>query len=108
MLARETRNVGKRRDVALHGKHALGQDEARPLISLILTQKLSEMGGVAMPVAELPHAGGLAAEMHARVIEPVGEDERLGAEHGLVEQRLKHRGVGLEARRHHQRRPASP
>ena len=50
-----------------------------------------------MPVAELPHAGGLAAEMHACVIEPVGEDERLGTEHGLVEQRLEHRGIGLEA-----------
>ena len=103
MLAREASDLFERRDVAIHGEHALGQDEAGPLISLILTQKLGEMGGVAMPVAELPHAGGLAAEMHARVIEPVGEDERLGTEHGLVEQRLEHRGVGLEARRHHQR-----
>ena len=74
-----------------------------PLIALILTQKLGEVGGVAMAVAELPHAGRLAAEMHARMIEPVGEDERLGAEHGLVEKRLQHRGIGLEARGHDQR-----
>ena len=103
MLAREASDLFERRDVAIHGEHALGQDEARPLISLILTQKLAEMDGVAMTVADLPHASGLTAEMHARVIEPIGEYERLGAEHGPVEQRLKHGGVGLEAGRHHQR-----
>ena len=97
MLARETRDVRKRRHIAVHREHALGQDEAGPVISLILTQKLREMRGVAMTVAELPHASGLTAEMHARVIEPVGEDERLGTEHCLVEQRLKHGGVGLKA-----------
>ena len=46
------------------------------------------MGGVAMAVADLAHARRGAAEMDARVIEPVGEDERLGAEHAPVEQRL--------------------
>ena len=97
MLAREARDVRERRHIAVHREHALGQDEAGPVISLILIQKLSEMGGVAMTVAELPHAGGLTAEMHARMIEPVGEDERLGTEHCFVEQRLKHRGVGLKA-----------
>ena len=53
MLAGEAPDLGERRDIAVHGEHALGQDELRPLISLILTQKLGEMGGVAMPVADL-------------------------------------------------------
>ena len=103
VLARETRNRCKRRDIAIHGEHALGQDELRPVISLILTQKLAEMGGVAMPVADLPHPRRLTAEMHAGVIEAVGEDERLGAEHVAVEKRLEHGGVGLEARCHDER-----
>ena len=85
MLAREASNLLDRRDVAIHGEHALGQNEPGPLIALILIQKLREMGGVGMAVAELPRAGGLAAEMHARVIEPVGEDERLVTQHRLVE-----------------------
>ena len=75
----------------------------RPAISLILSQKLAEMSGVAMAVAELPHPRRLAAEMHAGVIEAIGEHQRLVAEHGAVEQRLQHGGVGLEARGHHQR-----
>ena len=62
------------------------------------------MGCVAMAVADLPHAGRLAAEMHAGVIETVGKDERLGAEHAPVEQRLEHGGVGLKARGHDERR----
>ena len=104
MLAREASDLGERRDIAVHGEHALGQDEFRPLISLILTQKRAEMGGVAMAIADLARAGRGAAEMDARVIEPVGENERLGAEHAPVEQRLQHRGIGLEARGHDQRR----
>ena len=100
MRARKRGDVAERRHVAIHGEDALGQDEFRPVISLILTQKLAEMAGVAMTVADLPHPRRLAAEMHARVIEAVGEDERLGAEHASVEKGLKRGGVGLEARRH--------
>src|SRR5262245_47162851 len=96
VLGREKRDVRKRRDVAVHREHALGQDEARAAISLISTQKLAEMVGVAMTIAELAHASRLAAEMHACVIEAVGEDKRIGAEHVAVEQRRKHGGVGLE------------
>ena len=55
------------------------------------------MGGIAVPVADLADAGRLAAEMHARVIEAVGEDKRLGAEHGPVKQSSEDRGIGLEA-----------
>jgi len=60
------------------------------------------MGDVAMAVADLARAGRGAAEMDARMIEPVREYERLGAEHAPVEQRLQNRGIGLEARRHDQ------
>ena len=73
-LRGERGNLAERRHVAIHGEHALGQDEFRPVISLILTQKLAEMGGIAMTVTELPHACRLAAEMHAGVIEAIGED----------------------------------
>ena len=84
MLAGEASDLGERCDIAVHRKHALGQDEFRPVISLILIQKRTEMGGVAMAVAGLARAGRGAAEMDARVIEPVGEDEWLGAEHAPV------------------------
>jgi hypothetical protein len=90
--------------VAVHGEDALSQDESRASIALMLTQKLAEMGGIAMPVAGLANAGGLAAEMHARVVEAVGEDERLRSEHGPIEQSGEDRGIGLEARGHHQGR----
>ncbi len=79
VLARVRGNFSERRHIAIHRKHALGQDEFRPVICLILIQKLAEMGCVAMAVADLPHAGRLAAEMHAGVIETVGKNERLGA-----------------------------
>ena len=104
MGAGKPRDLIERRNVAVHREDALGQDEARPAIALILSQKLGEMGGVAMPVAELAHASRLAAEMHAGVVEAVGEDERLGAEHGPVEQGGEHRGIGLEAGGHEKRR----
>ncbi len=54
-------------------------------LSLMIGEKRGEMACVAMPVAELAHARGLAAEMHARVVEAVGEDERLGAKRGAIE-----------------------
>ena len=44
MLAGEASDLGERRDIAVHGEHALGQDEFRPVISLILTQKRSRDG----------------------------------------------------------------
>jgi hypothetical protein len=80
MLAGEASDLGERRNIAVHGKHALGQEELRPLISLILTQEHAETCGVAMAIADLARAGRGAAEMDARVIEPVGEHKRLGAE----------------------------
>ena len=55
-----------------------------------------------MAIADFAHAGGGAAEMHAGVIEPVGEDERLGAEHAPVEQRLQDRSICLKAGGHDQ------
>src|SRR6185436_3924886 len=56
MLAGEESDLGERCCIAVHGEHALGQDELRPVISLILTQKRIEMGGVAMAVAGLARA----------------------------------------------------
>ena len=41
-----------------------------------------------MAKTDLARAGRGAAEMDARVIEPIGENERLGAEHATVKQRL--------------------
>src|SRR5512143_406778 len=70
----------------------------------MLTQKLAEMAGIAMPVADLANAGRLAAEMHAGVVEAVGEDKRLGAEHSPVKQSREDSGIGLEAGSHNQRR----
>ena len=96
VLARECCDLGDRRHVAVHREHALGQDEFRPLISLILTQKLAEMRGIAVPVTDLPRPGRLTAEMHAGVIEPVGEDKRFRTEHAPVEKRLQHGGIGLK------------
>src|SRR5690349_19889452 len=90
----QARLLLQRRHVAVHGKDALSQDEFRASMALMLTQKLAEMGGIAMPVANLANACGLAAEMHARVVEAVGEDERLRAEHGPIEQSGKDRGIG--------------
>ncbi len=74
-----------------------------PVIAVI-RQEARRDGRVAMTVADLPRARRLAAEMHACVIEAVGEDERFGAEHASVEKRLKRRGVGLEAGSHDERR----
>ncbi|ODS01513.1 hypothetical protein AUC69_06605 [Methyloceanibacter superfactus] len=102
MGAGQTRDLRDRRHVAIHGEHALGKDEFRAAIALKLSQKLGEVIGVPVAVTLLAHARRLAAEMHAGVVEAVGENQRLGAEHGAIEQRLQHRGVGLEAGRHDQ------
>ena len=63
-----------------------GQDEARPVIALILAQKLGEMGGVRRAGTGFPVRRGLAAEMHARMVQSVCDHERLCTEHGPVEQ----------------------
>ncbi len=69
----------------------------------MLGEKGAEMACVAMTVADLPRPSGVAAEMHAGVVEAVGEDERLGAKHAAIENGLERGGVGLEARRHEER-----
>jgi hypothetical protein len=100
----EPRDLRHRRDVAIHREHALRKNEFRTAMRLILSQKLGEMAGVAVPVSDLTNAGRLAAEMHAGVVQAVGEDERFGAEHASIEQRLQDRRIRLEAGRHEKRR----
>lgn len=51
----------------------------------MLFQEFGEVVGRRMAIADLAHARRLAAKMHAGVIEPVGENQRLGAEYALVE-----------------------
>ena len=101
--AGQRRDLSQRRDVTIHGKHALGEDELWTAIPLILSHKLGEMSGVAMPVSDLMHVRRLAAKMHAGVIETVGEDQRLGPEYALIKECLKHRRIGLKPGRHEQR-----
>ena len=103
VLTREAHELVERRDVPIHGKDALAQDEFRAVVALMLGEKGAEMACVAMAVADLPRTRRLAAEMHAGVIEAVGEDERLGAKHASIENGLERGGVGLEARRHDER-----
>lgn len=67
------------------------------------TEKFAEVNGVAMAVADLAYARGGAAEMHAGVIEAVGEHKGLRPEHVAVKKSVEHGGVGLKARGHDQR-----
>ena len=62
------------------------------------------MARIAMAIAKLAHPRSGAAEMHACMIEAVGEDKGLGAEHGAVEQGLQDSGIGLKARSEDQAR----
>ena len=62
------------------------------------------MGGVAVAVADLASTRGGTAEMHAGMVEAITEKKRLGTEDAAIEQSLEHRGVGLEAGGHDQRR----
>ena len=62
------------------------------------------MIGIAMAVADLADAGSRATEVHAGVIEPIGENKRLGAQDLDIEEGLEHRRIGLKSRGHDERR----
>ena len=88
--------------VAVHAEHAFGDDEAHRLAAGAGLgagrQQAFQVVQVVMAVADLLHAGGLAAVVQAGVVELVGIELDLALAGGGAQQRGQHGGVGLPAR----------
>ena len=87
----EHTDLRQRRDRAIHGKHAVGNDEARAR-ALRLDQPRLEFGEISVRVAKLACLAEANPVNDRGVIERVGDDRVL-----LVEQRLEQPAVGVEA-----------
>ena len=88
----EVADLGERRDVAVHGEHAVGGDQARAGVAGGLQEPL-EVGHVGVRVA-LPLGPAEPDAVDDRgVVQRVGDDDVL-----LAEERLEQSAVRVEAR----------
>ena len=91
-FVREIADLPQRRDAAVHGEHAVGGDESRAAVLRVL-EMLLQLGQVAIGVSQPPRLAEPDAVDDAGVIERVGNDRVLFAEHGFEQP-----AIGVPAR----------